>query len=389
MNFLPKSESSPKDNEELDLPAVRLFAVSEKSELNTDDGDKITVADKRETGDTVADDHRIESELDVMLQEQIAAQNGDVLTGEANGEHFLSTRILKIRDKQETCSELKGQIAQGTTILRDLAAKADLLTRYLDSAEVELTQLESVETSSEKLSNFNRTLSQQYEEAKEKLDEQQTLLDFLESEKAKSRNTIEMARKEIARLLEYKREQAMEMTQIKSVLAKAENDRASLQEKLEGAERTRKEIELESEARLQRIHQFENLRKESEKTIAATKTKNDELEDELQRSAVALSDMRLKQSDASSRVLGLQTQLEELSHELSGFKREAENNARLKEKRIVELESRLTSSADRRGDEAVDDYAPKKKAISSAAKSKTLDKTQAMVAVSDAGNSAA
>jgi len=387
MNFLPKSDSAPKDkdSEELDLPAVRLFAVSEKSELNMDDADEIAAVDDRKAKTATTSDHTIESELDIMLQEQMAVQNGEVKEdGEA--EEFLSARILKIRDKQATAAEIKGQIAQGTAILRDLASKADLLTRYLDSTEVELTQLESSEKSSEKLSSFNRTLSHQYEEAKEALDEQQTLLDFMESEKAKSRNTIEMARKEIARLLEYKREQAVEMKQLKSVLAKAENDRSVFGEKLEAADRVQRELEVENENRLHRIHQFENLRKESEKTIAALRARNDELEEELQRSAVSLSDMRLKHSDANSRVLGLQTQLEEMSHELSGLKRETENNARLKEKRIVELESRLTN-VDRPA--LHDDYAPTNKPAVEKKKVKAPDTAPSLKSVAGTKESAA
>lgn len=381
MNFLPKSDSASKDHEELDLPAVRLFAVSEKSELNMDDTDELKAEEKTKPVDTPVSEKQIESELDLMLQEQMAEQNGGAKE-DTGAQEFLSARILKLRDKQVTCSELKGQIADSTSILRDLASKADLLTRYLDSAEVELSQLESSEKSSEKLTSFNRTLTQQYEEAKEKLNEQQTMLDFMESEKAKSRNTIEMARKEIARLLEYKREQAMEMTQLKSVLVKAENDRSLLQEKLEMAQRARKEVETESEARLQRIHQFEVLRKESEKTNAAMRTKNDELEEALQRSAGALSDMRLKQSDASSRVLGLQTQLEEMSHELSGLKREAENNSRLKEKRIVELETRLTGSVDHSADDISELYAPKNKPTATRKKVNSPDTAPSLKSVS-------
>ena len=325
----------------------------------------------------------------MMLQEQMVEQNGDAKDDSSNAGEFLSARILKLRDKQVTCSELKGQIADGTSILRDLASKVDLLTRYLDSAEVELSQLEASEKSSEKLTSFNRTLTQQYEEAKEKLEEQQTMLDFMESEKAKSRNTIEMARKEIARLLEYKREQAMEMRQLKSILAKAENDRASLAEKLESAERSHKELEIEGENHLKRIHQFETLRKESDKTIAAMKTKNDDLEEELQRSAVALSDMRLKQSDANSRVLGLQTQLEEMSHELSGLKREAENNSRLKEKRIVELETRLTGSVDHTADVISELYAPKARQTGTRKKVKGPDTAPSLKSVSSTKDSAA
>ena len=52
MNFLPKSDSASKDHEELDLPAVRLFAVSEKSELNMDDTDQLKADDT--TKSTVA-----------------------------------------------------------------------------------------------------------------------------------------------------------------------------------------------------------------------------------------------------------------------------------------------------------------------------------------------
>ncbi len=392
MNFLHKSDSASEDHEELDLPAVRLFAVSEMRELNMDDKDDLPVSDKIKPETTARETDQvsekvIESELDLMLQEQIAAQSGDTAQNADEAEQFLSARILKIRDKQTTCGEMKGQIAQGTALLRDLAAKADLLTRYLDSAEVELSQLEAAEQSSEKLGSFNRTLSQQYEEAKEKLDEQQTLLDFMESEKTKSRNTIEMARKEIARLLEYKREQAVEMSQLKSALARAQNDHASIEEKLEAAERTRKDIEIESERRLQRIHQFENLRKESEKTIASLRTRNDELDQELQRSAVNLSDMRLKHSDANSRVLGLQTQLEEMSHELSGLKREAENNARLKEKRIVELEARLTGSVDHSSGRSPSMMTPE--APASSKKGRKASEKHALSAVSDLENSAA
>ncbi|MDD9909617.1 MAG: hypothetical protein OXR62_07995 [Ahrensia sp.] len=303
----------------------------------------------------VGHDPVVESEFQALLKEQMEGQSAQQAE-ETSGDDYLSARVLKLRDKQTTCAELKGQIADGTAILRDLAAKADLLNRYLDAAEVDLTQLEATENASEKLTSFNRTLSQQYEEAKETLEEQQTRLDFMEAEKAKSRNTIEMARKEIARLLETKREQSVEINQGKALLAKTENDRANLIEKLETAERVQREQAQERDTLIQRIQQFEALRKQSEKTIAALRTKNDELEDELQRSAVGLSDLRLKHSDANSRVLALQTQLEEMSHELSGFKREAENSARLKEKRIVELESRLTSGVERQPFETVGDF---------------------------------
>ena len=289
-----------------------------------------------------------------LMEEKLVRQLEDVLARneelaeaqdpETETEDYLDTqsaRVLELRRKHEECGEMRTKIREGTTLLNNLANHADLIFAYLEKAEVELMQLESVEAKSARLNGAAVDLARKYQEMQATIEEQKQQISILEAQKKASRDMIETARLEIGRLQEEKNAQAATIISHETNANMLQDEKLALIEKAELRERELGEQGSEIADLRDRVDSLSKLLQNKDRDLAKSAASNDELKQTKARLTVDLTDLQSKYGALKARHMDQKSLLDERSFELEAAMNEYQEKLRLKEKRIIELESKI------------------------------------------------
>ncbi len=289
-----------------------------------------------------------------LMEEKLVRQLEDVLARneelaeaqdpETVTEDYLddqSVRVLELRRKHEECGEMRTKIREGTALLNNLASHADLIFAYLEKAEVDLMQLESVEAKSARLNGAAVDLARKYQEMQATIEEQKQQISILEAQKKTSRDMIETARLEIGRLQEEKNAQAATIISHETNANMLQDEKQAQIEKSVLRERELGEQAAEIADLRERVDSLSKLLQNKDRDIAKFAASIDELKQTKGRLTVDLTDLQSKYGSLKARHMDQKSLLDERSFELEAALNEYQEKLRLKEKRIIELESKI------------------------------------------------
>ncbi|MEM1045346.1 MAG: hypothetical protein AAGL24_04300 [Pseudomonadota bacterium] len=255
-----------------------------------------------------------------------------------------SARLLEIRRKQQSFTDMRDKIRDGASLLASLGKHADVIASYFEKAEVEIMHLESIEAKSATLSANTDELARRCQDMKATIEEQSKQISLLEAVRATSRDVMGNAKLELARLSEENRVLASEISTREAKIVKLESDKQSLLEKIEVQQRDHEEIVSAHQETRKRLDAVEHATQQKDKELATTAAEIKDLKKANERNSMDLTDVQSKYADLKSKYQEQKTRLEERTFEAEAMRSEFDEILRLKENRIVELESRLEAA---------------------------------------------
>ncbi len=255
-----------------------------------------------------------------------------------------SARLLEIRRKQQSFTEMRDKIRDGASLLASLGKHADVIASYFEKAEVEIMHLESIEAKSATLRANTDELARRCQDMKATTEEQSKQISLLEAVRATSRDVMGNAKLELARLSEENRVLASEISSREANIVKLESDKQSLLEKIEVQQRDHEEIVSAHQETRKRLDAVEHATQQKDKELATTAAEIKDLKKANERNSMDLTDVQSKYADLKSKYQEQKTRLEERTFEAEAMRSEFDEILRLKENRIVELESRLEAA---------------------------------------------
>ena len=260
----------------------------------------------------------------------------------------ISARLLEIQRKRTTSAEMEERIRDGANLLASLSKQAGVLTAYLEKTEFDLKKLEKVEANATKLRVASEGICRKNHELKSTVEEQKKRITLLETKIGAMREFNETARTNLARLLEEKRIATVDQAASQSEIARLESDRRSMAERIEAASTERSEL----------IFNLEQVRERERATALELRKKDDELSRKIEEieelrdlkkhNAIEMEELRSRNSALESKAVEQKSRVDELTFELDSGRKEFEEIIRLKQQRIVELESRSEEIANGR-----------------------------------------
>lgn len=255
-----------------------------------------------------------------------------------------SARLLEIRRKQQSFTDMRDKIRDGASLLASLGKHADVIASYFEKAEVEIMHLESIEAKSATLSANTDELARRCQDMKATIEEQSKQISLLEAVRATSRDVMGNAKLELARLSEENRVLSSEISSREATIVKLESDKQSLLEKIEVQQRDHEEIVSAHQETRKRLDAVEHATQQKDKELATTAAEIKDLKKANERNSMDLTDVQSKYADLKSKYQEQKTRLEERTFEAEAMRSEFDEILRLKENRIVELESRLEAA---------------------------------------------
>ena len=276
-----------------------------------------------------------ETEDSVSMQEFTEDQDVD----QDETTNAVSARILELQVRQNSCRELHSVIMQGTDLLSNLGERANQLSAYLKKSELEIANLESVESHFYKLRSAASKFSAVHHEMSATVETQKQQISALEEHKKSSRETIEKSRIEVGRILEERDAIQSKLESESSLTDRMKSERSILHEKLEFSDKIYDELQDKLDSAQQEIENAVKNSQDLEKDLSKSKSKLSDMDQSIERYRIDLADTRSKHEALSTTYSATKVSLEETEFLLESSRREADEKTCRKEKRIAELEA--------------------------------------------------
>jgi len=259
---------------------------------------------------------------------------------DASSDNDASTRLLEIRRKRDLSATMVEQIRDGANLFGTLAKQAGTLSEYLEKTEAELKRLDRIEAGSTKLRIASEGLIRNNHEMKASIEEQRKKVALLESKVASLRDANEAARTNLARLVEERRIVSVDLSAAQSEVARLENDKRSITERCERCEEENRELKTSLAQAREREKAMALEMRKHEDDLSRKSAEIEELRDRKTQSAMEIEELKSRNAALDTTVVEQKSRIEELSFELKSSRKEMEEIIRLKQQRILELESR-------------------------------------------------
>ncbi len=255
-------------------------------------------------------------------------------------ENETSSRLLEIRRKRDLSSEIEDEIREGAGLLGNLAKQIGTLSDYLEKAETDLKRLERIEASSTKLRIASEGLVRNNHEMKATIEEQRKKITLLESKIASLRDANEIARTNLARLMEEKRIATVDLSALQSDIARMENDKRIVTERAEQAEEENRALkgDLSRAKDREKMAALEMRKQEDDNSRKSAEI--DELRELKTQASIEIEELKSRNAALETVTVEQKSRIEELTFELKSGRKEMEEVIRLKQQRILELEAR-------------------------------------------------
>lgn len=251
-----------------------------------------------------------------------------------------STRLLEIRRKRDLSATMEEQIRDGSNLFSALAKQAGTISDFLEKTEAELKRLERIEASSTKLRIASEGLIRNNHEMKATIEEQRKKAALLESKIASLRDANEAARTNLARLVEEKRIMSVDLSAAQSEVARLENDKRSLSERAERNEEENRELKNSLGQSRDREKLLAMEMRKHEDDLSRKNAEIDDLRERKTQSAMEFEELKSRNAALETMTVEQKSRIEELTFEMKSGRKELEEIIRLKQQRILELESR-------------------------------------------------
>jgi len=255
-------------------------------------------------------------------------------------ENETSSRLLEIRRKRDLSSGIEDEIREGAGLLGNLAKQIGTLSDYLEKTETDLKRLERIEASSTKLRIASEGLVRNNHEMKATIEEQRKKITLLESKIASLRDANEIARTNLARLMEEKRIATVDLSALQSDIARVENDKRIASERAEQCEEENRALKGDLSRAKDREKMAALEMRKQEDDISRKSAEIDELRELKTQASIEIEELKSRNAALETVTVEQKSRIEELTFELKSGRKEMEEVIRLKQQRILELEAR-------------------------------------------------
>lgn len=252
-----------------------------------------------------------------------------------------SARILELKRKQQSCAEMRAKYNESFNILSGLTKHIDLVSTYLEKSEVDLAHLENIESKSVQLGTMTANLTNKCQEMQATIDEQNKQISLLEAAKASGRKSIGLLKSQYAHLIEENKTLASDLSTRQASLIRQQSDNQSMMERIDAQTRDINDFQSDINRSRELLTTATISIQQKDKEILELSSDLHDIKQRYERSVIDQSEIRSKYSELKSQNMEFKTELEEVTFELGAARTEFEEKLRLKEKRILELESRL------------------------------------------------
>ncbi|MEM8649130.1 MAG: hypothetical protein AAGF54_01220 [Pseudomonadota bacterium] len=279
----------------------------------------------------------MESEIDFTetVVEEKASKKAFVVNSK------VSERILELKRKRSTITDMKKEIDESGRIMELLSSKSVQLSDYLSKTEHELGLLEEIEDKYDTLKQASEKLARDHRTLLAKLSEAQNQTQILQGQKIRDREALDEAQVTINRLTEQTHEQDSELQLRKIEMSKVKDKNLDVTEKYEVLVQDNNDLIAENRELKDRLSQLTEETANQEKSIAKMKMQYDALQKENQQTLIDMSDIQNRYTTLSSKFTETQSELEQAKYELASKVTSTEEKIRLKDVRILKLEKNI------------------------------------------------
>ncbi|MEM9332074.1 MAG: hypothetical protein AAGA53_12155 [Pseudomonadota bacterium] len=249
-----------------------------------------------------------------------------------------SQRILELHRRQQTVSDTKSQIESGAQLLKILIQRSEQMSEYLEKAEIEITELETIESKYATLRKASEKLANEFRELSSKNAENQKRVSLLEEQQKLDREEHSKTLKELNKVNEVKSSQAADIKKNKGIIAKLRDANLDLEERYKVSISETSECKRKIDSLQQKLMQTELEVSEAKKSFANQKIHVDSLTKDNELLAIDLADIQARYEKLNAKYSEAKVTAEDFEYKLKSEIVNSEERVQLKEARILQLE---------------------------------------------------
>jgi len=252
-----------------------------------------------------------------------------------------SARLLELRRKHQQMREMREQISENSTKLKEMAEQSDTILEYMVRSEVEISHLESIEIKAKRMRQLISTASVKLGETSAKLDEKEMENGLLRSQISRLNQKLEQVQLELNSKQDEISGFDAHIRNAESKLVDAKDEKQKLLERnaLLESEVSRKSQESQSHKEV--VSQLSTKIQSNEKLLAIQEEKVREFAINKERLLSEIDDLRSHNKRIASKNIEIYTAADENKNKYLLLNKDLEDKLAYKTSRVETLEDRL------------------------------------------------